>query len=366
MRELVLVGGGHSHAIVLRLLAQSPVVGARVTLISELPLSVYSGMLPGFIAGYYSLDEIQIDVAALASRANVNFIQAEVSGIDLSDKSVLCKNGSSVSFDVLSINVGSVTARDNTPGALEFSTPVKPVAELLQTMTELISSAASGQRVRIAVVGGGAGGVELVFALRERLGHLAMLHLVHNEREVLHTHNPRVRMIATSLLKQKGITSHLGMTVTHLEKGRVFGAGGECAESDFIFWATGASPPPWISASGLTLDNHGFISVTTTLQSSSHNFVFAAGDIASIEGHARPKSGVFAVRHGRPLWSNLVRYLENNTLVQYEPQSQFLSLIGTGNRAAIASRGEFAGHGKLMWWLKEKIDRRFMRQFTVD
>jgi len=133
---------------------------------------------------------------------------------------------------------------------------------------------------------------------------------------------------------------------------------------DEVFWTTRAAPANWLTHTGLALDDEGFIRVSETLQSVSHADVFAAGDVASIDGHAPPKSGVYAVRSGPPLAGNLRRMLLGWPLQRYKPQREALYLISTGERYALGARNGFTFEGAWVWKLKDFIDRRFMAKFN--
>ncbi len=220
------------------------------------------------------------------------------------------------------------------------------------------------------MVGGGAAGVEVLLAMQHRLRGLApaadiAFHLLGDADTILTGHNARVRAIFTRVLEQRGVTVHLGSAVERVERGRLRLAGGGILEADAIIWATGASAPSWPTLSGLAVDDRGFIRVDERLQSTSHPCVFAAGDIASVDGNPRPKNGVYAVRAGPPLAANLRRALTGQALEAWTPQQRALALISTGDRYAVASRGGLALEGSWVWGWKNGIDRRFMRRYRL-
>ncbi len=370
-KNLVLLGGGHSHVAVLRMFGQRPLRGVQLTLISKEVMTPYSGMLPGFIAGHYKFEEAHIDLRRLCRFANAQFIEAEVSGLELAGKSVHCAGGPSVRFDLLSVNTGSTPRVADVPGAREFTLPVKPIRQFLQGWESIVQQAesAAGRVFQIVVVGGGAGGVELSLSAQHRLRSLVgktttlEFHLVADSPTVLPTHNRRVQKIFTRILKERGIRAHLNQRVVSVEAGKLKCSMGAVIAFDATLWVTHASAPGWIAESGLQTDAAGFILVNDFLQSVSHPFVFAAGDVATLANHPRPKSGVFAVREGRPLYQNLMRTLSSQPLQPFRPQHKFLSLISTGNRYAVASRGRWALAGAWIWRWKNWIDKRWMRQY---
>jgi selenide,water dikinase len=374
IRELVLLGGGHSHVAVLKMFRMNPVPGTRLTLISKDNVAPYSGMLPGLIAGHYSFDEAHIDLRRLCRFANAQFYRAEISGLDLSNKRVLCKGRPPVTFDLLSINVGSVPRSHDIPGAAKYTLPVKPVDRFIARWPELIEQikTTGAPLVRIAVVGGGAGGVELTlsaqFQLQAALHNVAHapaveFHLVTETATLLPTHNRRVQQKFNRILQERGVRVYVNHRVTRVQPDCLYCEPGAAVPFDFAFWVTTASAPGWIAQSGLETDPAGFLAVNESLQSKSHPFVFGAGDVAAVLKHPRPKSGVFAVRQGAPLARNLRRALTDQALENFAPQRQFLSLISTGNKYAVASRGPFACEGEWVWRWKDWIDRKWMRQY---
>ncbi|MBL4671716.1 MAG: hypothetical protein JKX81_05610, partial [Arenicella sp.] len=166
-KDLLLLGGGHTHVLLIKALAMQAITGVRVTLVSEKLLTPYSGMLPGFVAGHYSLAETNIDLNQLCRRAGVRWIQARCNGIDPDLKCAYLEGQADIEFDVLSIDIGS-TPDQRITGASEFAVGVKPIAgfqrrwnSLLQTLgsapTNQPLSQQSVEKINWGVIGAGAG-----------------------------------------------------------------------------------------------------------------------------------------------------------------------------------------------------------------
>ena len=381
LRDIVLVGGGHAHVGVLRRFAMKPEPGVRLTVVCNTVDTPYSGMLPGYIAGHYSFDEVHIDLPRLAAFAGARFYRDEVVGIDRAAGKVLCRQRPAVPYDLCAINIGSTPQVGLVPGATEHTVPVKPIQQFNErwlALLERVRHPASGGPLTIAVVGGGAGGVELTLAMQYRLrNELRALgrnpdelrfHLFTKDAELMPTHNARVRGHFTRVLRQRGVQLHRGAAVASVAAGALTTGSGEQLQADEIMWVTQAGGPAWLQGTGLALDAGGFIRVNAQLQSVNDPRVFAAGDIAAFEPRVLEKAGVFAVRMGRPLADNLRRAARGEALKPWRPQSKWLALISTGDRHAVASRGDgltglgFAGDW--VWRWKDWIDRRFMQRFS--
>ena len=367
LKDLVLLGGGHSHIAVLKSLGMQPLPGVRVTLISRDSRSPYSGMLPGFVAGHYREDEAHFDLVRLCRFAGARFVRGEVVGLDLAANAVAIAGRPALPFDVLSIDVGSTPALPERHGKDLIA--VKPIDQFIAKWSRLLERLGrDGGRPKLAVVGAGAGGVELCLAADHRLRTLgveASFELVTEGPDILTSHPRRVRARFRRILAARGITVHTDMRVVSAEAGRLRTADGRELAYDDVFWVTDATAAPWLAAAGLAVDAKGFVLVDRYLRSVSHPEVFAAGDAATMQATPRPKSGVFAVRQGRPLARNLRRTLLEQRLVAYRPQRRFLSLIGTGEGRAVASRGPFTAEGRWVWRWKDRIDRRFMRRYQA-
>ncbi len=375
MKHLVLVGGGHSHVEVLRRWGLRPEPGARLTLIGRERHTPYSGMLPGFIAGHYSFEQMHIDLAALAQFAGAEFIHDEAIGLDTRRTQLHRRNGSPLSYDLLAIDTGSSPLLATAPGASVHAVAVKPISNFIDRWKKVEARvrAATGT-VRIGVVGAGAGGVEILLAIQHAFanmpkagtasasGQRVEFHLI-SAGPVLPTHNPGTRRRFERVLAARGVVVHTGHAVAELLANAVRLEDGTSLPLDETLWVTQAGGLPWIAKSGLATDERGFIRVSDTLESISHPGVFASGDVAAVVNHPREKAGVFAVRQGPPLTANLRRALRGEPLQTFTPQKKFLSLISTGDRYAVASRGQWSAEGRLLWTLKDWIDRRFMSRY---
>ena len=375
LRDIVLIGGGHSHVGVLRMFAMQRLPGLRLTVICTDTDTPYSGMLPGYIAGHYDFDAVHIDLRRLAEFACTRYFRDEVIGINRAARQVLCRQRPPVPYDVLSINIGSTPQLARVEGAAEQAVPVKPIRRFNERWLALLGRVrAHAGTTTIAVVGAGAGGVELTLAMQYRLrGELAALgrdpdelrfHLFSASASILPTHNAAVRGVFERVLSERGVTLHRHCEVVEVAAGHLRVRSGEMFAADEIVWVTQAGGAPWLRETGLALDGEGFIRVRNTLQSETDPLIFAAGDCASLTDRPLEKAGVFAVRMGKPLAENLRRIVLCQPLLAYRPQRRWLALISTGDRHAVASRGWLFARGDWVWRWKDWIDRRFMRRFS--
>lgn len=364
MKRLVLAGAGHAHAQVLRQGAARSMAGIEVVVVSPEPLAPYSGMVPGWLAGLYRYDEIVLDFPLLVQAAGARWLQGEVHGLDPLRRHLLLADGSSLGYDVLSLNLGS-TARPPTVGHAEVL-PLRPLSLLRWRYEALLERYAAGRSVHpfvVTAVGGGAAGFEALLGVLQRLRRLrpervVQGRLVTQSAELMPGLAPVARRAAQRALARAGVTLHLGSRwCQRADDG-----------SDVVLWATGAEAHDWQRdperRGGLAVDEAGFIRIDARLRSLSHCQVFAAGDCASWQGRHLPKSGVHAVRMGAVLSDNLRVALAGapRAFRNHRPQRRSLALLGTGDGRAIASRGPFGAEGAWAWRWKDRIDRRFLAQ----
>ncbi len=375
MKHLVLLGGGHAHVHVLKNFAAHPPADTMVTLITPYLRQVYSGMLPGWIAGHYALDDCMIQLPSLAETAGVKLLQTACQEIDFVHNAVVCTSGERVKFDWLSIDTGSVakTFTDTSATPAETDTgdgheviSIRPIEQFISAITDLKQAVKtryqSGDTTGIAVIGAGAGGVEVALALQHAMHDQNIkISLISADNTLPGPVAPRIKRA----LSRAGITLHLGSIARNANQHGVVLAGGDTVSAKFVIAALGAAAATWPRAAGLMCDAGGAILTNDFLQSISHPQVFAVGDCATMQNHTRPKSGVYAVRAGPPLADNLCRVMAGEVLSPYQPQPTSLYLISTGRKYAIGTWGALSWEGQWVWRWKDYIDRAFINKYRT-
>ncbi|MFN3745534.1 MAG: selenide, water dikinase SelD [Hyphomicrobiaceae bacterium] len=373
--HIVLVGGGHAHVIALKSFGMKPEPGVVLTLITREIEAPYSGMLPGFVAGHYTYDQCHIDVVRLAAWAGARMIQGTVIGIDRKARRVEIDGRPPLAYDLLSIDVGITPRLEGIDGADAHGLAVKPVSTFAARWRALARAAlaADGPR-RIAVIGSGAAGFELVLAIRHYLRMQAPAAGIDPDAfsfalvggsVLLPSHSAWARALARREIAAQGVTLIENDRVVQVVPGTVHLASGRTLAADATLFATHAGPAEWFRTSGLPCDDAGFIAVRPTLQILDDDDIFAVGDCAAVLKHPREKAGVFAVRQGPPLTENLRLRARGMAAKPFTPQRHFLTLLATGRRHAIAARNGLAFAGDLLWRWKDRIDRTFMDRFNV-
>ncbi|MBS0243029.1 MAG: FAD-dependent oxidoreductase, partial [Proteobacteria bacterium] len=372
-QRLVLVGGGHAHAGVLLALGMKPETGLEVTVIAKELDAPYSGMLPGYVAGHYSLEECHIDLVKLAHFAGARLIQGEAIGIDTVNRRVTIVGRPPISYNLLSLDTGITPSVGDISGALAHAIMVKPVSLFAPKWQALLDDALKRHGPRqITVVGAGAAGLELVLAARHRLRQAARHHGISPDDfsfrligsgDLLATHTSRARTLARRALLEASVELVENAAVATVGATSLTTADGRSFPSDATLVATKAAPPTWFAGTGLELDDKGFVAVRSTLQALGHDDIFAVGDCAAVLDHPREKAGVFAVRQAAPLTRNLRLRARGKAAEPFIPQRHFLTLISLGDERAIAARNGFAAAGGWAWRWKDHIDRKFMAMF---
>ena len=354
MRRLVLVGGGHAHLFVLEALGAAPEPGLAVTLVSPAALSLYSGMAPGVIAGTYAQRAAQIDVARLARRAGAAFVAARVVAIDAAARQLYTDAGDPLDYDQASFDVGAATALEIPVDAGATVVPVKPLEGTLIALCAPLAGA-------VAILGAGAAGVELAFALAASRSAVTLLGLAPTPLPSFH---PRVRRLAVRALAAAGVTWRGNASATEVARDGVRLRDGGHVAAALVVAASGVGRQTLFAAAGLPTDALGALTVGDDLRCIGHPELFAAGDCAALVGHPRlARSGVHAVRQGPLLVRNLGAAFRGAALAPYRPRPHSLALLSTADGRAILAYGGLTAHNAAAWRLKDWIDRRFIARF---
>jgi pyridine nucleotide-disulfide oxidoreductase family protein len=367
MRQVLLLGAGHAHVHVLAQLGQSPWANTQVTLVAPHARQLYSGLVPGFVAGHYGLEDCVIPLEPLVRRSGIRWIQACVSGLDAQAQTVTLDDGSTLHYDWLSINTGPVQDRalleQRIPGIQAHGLFIRPIEDFCALWSRLVDTA-HARAQRFAVVGAGSAGVELAMAIRHRLPN-ASVTLLCGQTPLGWGYTGRVQARMQAALLARNITV-LQDSAVAMRPGEVVLSSGATLACDVPLIATGAQAPAWLQNSGLALDPQGFVAVDAQQRSASHAQVFAAGDVSSRTDRDLPRSGVLAVRSGPALAMNLAAALAGQVLQAHQPPARTLNLISCGKRYAIASWGPYSAEGHWVWWLKNWIDRRFLQRYREN
>mgnify|MGYP001765020195 CR=1 FL=1 len=365
-RRLLLLGGGHAHVQVLDAWARTPLPGVELCLVTPYARQMYSGMVPGLVAGHYAAAQCAIPLPALAAAAGAKLRLDAAVALDAAARRVTLAGGEVLDYNWLSIDTGPVMDRDALPGAREHALCVRPIEDFVARLEALLQPAAR-RRMDVAVIGAGAAGVELAMALAWRLRHAgdgaSRVVLLTGGGDPLPGFVPQVRQRCVRALAGLGVSVR-SQACERIDAGELQLGDGERLPCDLPLLAIGASAPSWLAGSGLALDERGFVATGPTLQSRSHAEVFAAGDVATRVDAPHPKSGVYAVRAGPPLAANLRRALHGGPLQTHVPQRRTLYLLSCGERRAIASWGGWTAEGAWVWRWKDRIDRAFIARYT--
>ena len=370
MKKIVLIGGGHTHLeTIQRLGERSFAHDYKLILISSEVHTPYSGMVPGLISGHYKSNECHIDLQKLCGKYDYEFVQQTVLKISSNEQTIHTESGT-YQYDLASINTGSTPNSKTIAGLEDYAIPIKPIKGLvnnIQNLLDRIGRAPKNSTHRISVVGGGAASIEVLLALQYQAttrGYTNLqLCLITAATDILETHALPVKRKFHRILHQRGITTYYNAPVIEVNKDYLKTGSKKIIPSDFVIWATGASPSHWPKLSGLPTTEDGYIKTDNFLQVKDINNLFATGDIASIEGLTYPKSGVYAVKQARILEANIRSKLSGAPLQSYTPQKSSLALISTGDKNAVASKHILCASGRWIWKWKDHVDRKFVKKF---
>ena len=363
-RDIVLVGGGHAHALVLRRWGMRPLPGARLTLVNPGPTAPYSGMLPGHIAGHYDRAALDIDLVRLARFAGARLVLGRATALD-PDARVIEVGARRIAYDIASLDIGVTAEMPSLPGFAEHAVPAKPLDTYATRWRAFLAEAAAGRAApRVAVIGGGVAGAELAMAMAHalRAAGSAPEVTVLEAGEALTGLGPRGRAALRAALSDNGVTVRLGAPAASVGPEGVTLESGETVPAAFVTGAAGARAQGWLADTGLPLEN-GFVRVRPDLRVEGRDDLFAVGDCAHLSHAPRVKAGVYAVRAAPVLHDNLRALARGQSLRPFHPQRDYLKLVSLGGKRALAERAGIALAGGWLWRWKDRIDQGFMEKF---
>lgn len=372
-KKLLLLGAGHAQVQLLHRLLENPLHDVDVTLVTPYLRQIYSGMVPGWLAGHYALDDCVIALPELIKRAKVRHVQASVLSMNAAQQSVTLSNGELIRYDVASINTGAVLDMDRVdaliPGAKQHAIFVRPLENfvvqwqaLQQTSKQSLQATKTPQN--LCIIGGGAAGIEISMAMRHAIKQQATQITLIAGKNLAGNYSKSVQRRIRQALAQQQIQV-IDAQANHIVADHIGLDNGQTVHNAQVILALGAQAPAWLQTSDLWLNQQGFIQVTPTQQSASHANVFAAGDVSNRMDEPHPKSGVYAVRAGPVLASNIIAMLRNEPLQNYQTQQRSLNLLACGEQYAIASWGSFHAEGRWVWRWKDRIDRAFIQKYSI-
>lgn len=364
-KNLVLVGAGNAHLVFVKRFSMRPLPGIAVSLVNPFSAIPYSAMVPAYIAGDYSWDEVHIDLVRFCAAAGVRFLRGEVRRIDPAVRQVTLDGRPPLPYDALSLGLGSIPDCPCAPESAPTALIMRPMATFLQRLAELEKQVAGA--FHLVVVGGGASGCELALALHQRLHHRPgfRLTLLQGSHRLLPEFPAATVRAFQRAFDDRGIAARVNARVVGSSGGELRLDGGEDLACDAVLWATNASPPTVLHDSGLALDNDGFLRVQDTLQSISDPAIFGTGDCVHFDAYPDlAKNGVHAVREGRVLFGNIDAFFRDQPLKRFRPQRFTLALLNTADGRAVLNYGPVALQARGLRRLKDRIDRAWMEKFV--
>ena len=362
-RDLVLIGGGHTHALVLHAWAMRPLPGVRLTVINPAPTAPYTGMLPGYIAGHYARTELDIDLVRLARRAGARLVLGRATGLDRDQRLITVPGRPAIAYDIAAIDIGITSDLPAIPGYSAHAVSAKPLGDYARAWEGWLEALAENRLIpQVVIIGGGVAGVELALAMAHRLrGRDAQITII-EAAAMLPNIGAEARKRLLAHLAKAGVATREGAGISEVTATGVHLADGAALPASLVLGAAGARPQGWLQETGLDLTD-GFVTVDKFLRSVSDPAIFAVGDCAHMAHAPRAKAGVYAVRQAPYLLDNLRAALGAGRMRAYHPQRDYLKLVSLGDKVALADKWSLPLEGRWLWGLKDRIDAKFMGQF---
>ncbi|RTZ99273.1 MAG: pyridine nucleotide-disulfide oxidoreductase [Deltaproteobacteria bacterium] len=366
-KQLVLVGGGHAHMVTLANLHQFIARGHRVTVIGPSENHYYSGMGPGMLGQTYTPDDIRFATRHVVEKQGGTFVLDKAVGVDPAGKTILLSSGSPVAYDVVSFNCGSYVPIPEIIGeGTEFYT-VKPIEKLLDAQKRILSLV-SQKKATIGIIGGGPSAIEIagnIWGLTENQGQNKPAIQIFTRGRLMGRFPESIRTKVARSLSGRGIEVRENSHITRIEARRIALKSGETHTVDLLFLALGVKPSPIFSKSGLPTGPDGGLLVNQFLQSTQYPEMFGGGDCIYFQPRPLDKVGVYAVRENPVLFHNLMAALENTALEPFAPGGDYLLIFNLGGGQGLLRKNRLQFGGRPAFFIKDYIDRRFMKKFQA-
>lgn len=365
-KQLVLLGGGHAHMTVMRHIPEFVDRGHEVTVVGPSVHHYYSGMGPGMLGGTYAPEAIRFNTREQVTSRGGTFLLDRAVKIDGDNHVVHLASGKKIPYDVLSCNTGSHVPSDNLNVRGEDVFTVKPIENLLKGQQRVKEGLLTAE-LRIGVVGGGPAALEVagnLWGLGVRFGAKQPRITVFAGKRFLGKYPHRVRKLAMRSLQGRGMEIVEQGYVRKVRSGRVVLENGQSRDLDVIFLAVGVAPSLLFGESGLPTGRDGGLLVNEFLQAVDYPDIFGGGDCISFAPLPLDKVGVYAVRQNPVLKHNLMAALEGTDMIPFDPGKNYLLIFNLGNNKGIFWKNGWIWHGSWAFWLKDYIDRRFIRRFS--
>jgi NADH dehydrogenase len=367
--RVVIIGAGFAGLAAVRELAGS---GADVTLVDRNVYSTFQPLLYQVATGGLNPGDVAYSVRGFLRNRGARFRHGTVSTVDHAARKILFEAGGALEYDYLLISIGVNVNHFGIPGAHEHSRGLYTRADAIALRDELMGALeryATGRRpdqLAVVIVGGGATGVEMAGTLAElRTAGLANAYpeinparvrviLVEMTGDLLGPFHPKLRAYALKELRRRHVDVRLNTAIAEVQADEVVLSDGERLPSNMTVWAAGVSAPSYLADWGLPQREGGRLAVGPDLRVDGHDRIFAAGDIACIDGQVLPQVAQPAIQAGAHFAGQIKRIMAERPLEAFRYHDKgSMATIGRGAAVVEMSDGRFLITGVPAWlaWL---------------
>jgi len=342
--KVVIVGGGAGGLELASKLGRQ-FGPEHIFLVDNASDHIWKPSLHEVAAGTLDIHREGLSYAMMAKDNGYTFIYGEMSGMDrdarlirlnpVVDDNHVIFPARQVSYDTLVIAVGSRSNFFGTPGASEFAVALDSTQQaerfrklFLRKLVIANNSPEPPDPLRIAIVGGGATGVELAAELVEASHniryygldrfdpvHGVQIILLEGADRILSALPPKMSAAAERLLRQRGIEVRTSVRVASVQEKSLTDSNGGQYPCDICVWAAGIEAPSFLATLGLEVNHLNQIIVDRRLRTDDPN-IFALGDCAQVP------------------WSKEGEYLPARAQVAHQQAKYLMPVLGARIRGA--------------------------------